>query len=206
MDAFLNWLTALDPIWVHLVLFALLLVEGIGVPGIPFEFVWLAEGALIHAGRVTLSEAILWGAAGNWLGNLIGYLLGERGARFLPERARNAMGIQEVRGWLKRWGPLVVIFSRWMGLIRTPFILYAGAAGMPFGTYALYSAVGALSWVAPWQIGLWYFGEVFLRVWALYQPYVIGGGLALAGVSLWWFFRRQRRPRERAAPPAREGD
>lgn len=192
MDAFLHWLGALDPIWVHLVLFGLLLVEGVGVPGIPFELVWLAEGALIHEGRTTLLVAILWGAAGNWLGNLAGYMLGERGARLLPQRARSAMGIDEVRGWLVRWGPAVVIFSRWMGLIRTPFILYAGAAGMPFWIYALYSAFGALSWVTVWQVGLWYFGEVFLRLWAHYQPYVIAGGVALAAFSLWWIVLRRR--------------
>ncbi len=194
MDGFTGWLGALDPIWVHLVLFSLLLIEGVGVPGIPFELVWLAEGALIHQGRVTLPEAIVWGAAGNWLGNLVGYLLGARGARLLPERARAGMGVAEVRRWLDRWGGWVVIFSRWLGLIRTPFILYAGAAGMPLGTYALFSLLGALSWVAVWQIGLWYFGEIFLELWARSQPYVIGGGLLIAGLSVWWLLKGRVKP------------
>ena len=186
-------MNTLDPIWVHLLLFGLLLVEGVGVPGIPFEIVWLVEGALIHAERTTLTEAILWGAVGNWLGNLIGYGLGARGMELLPERARGAMGIDEVRRLMTRWGPLVVIFSRWMGIIRTPFILYAGAAGMPFTTYAIYSAIGALSWVAIWQIGLWYFGELFLHLWEKYQPFAIGAGIVLAALSVWWIFRRSQR-------------
>jgi len=198
LDAFLQWLNTLEPIWVHLVLFVMLLVEGIGMPGIPFELVWLVEGALIHDGRVTLTEAILWGGVGNWIGNLIGYVLGERGARLLPERARTTMGIDEVRVWLDRWGGLVVIFSRWFGIIRTPFILYAGAAGMPFSHYAFYSAIGALSWVAIWQVAIWYFGEVFLHLWEDYQPYVIAGGIILAIVTVWWMFMRPRRQRDKA--------
>lgn len=192
LDAFLGWLNTLDPIWVHLVLFVMLLVEGIGTPGLPFELVWLVEGALIHQGRTTLAEAIAWGAVGNWIGNLVGYMLGERGVRFLPPRARTMMGVDEVRRWLHRWGGPVVIFSRWFGLIRTPFILYAGAAGMPFWKYALYSAFGALSWVAVWQIGLYLFGELFLTLWHDYQWYVVGAGVLIAAVSVTLALRGRR--------------
>ena len=200
MDEFLAWLNTLPPIWVHLVLFIILLVEGIGMPGLPFELVWLVEGALIHQGRTTLIEAIAWGAVGNWIGNLVGYVLGERGMKFLPPRARTMMGVEEVRTWLDRWGGPVVIFSRWFGLIRTPFILYAGAAGMPFGTYAFYSAIGALSWVAIWQIGLWWFGELFLTLWHEYQWYVIAVGLLIASISLLLVLRRRREARQVGAP------
>ena len=104
----------------------------------------LVVSLLIHEGRTTLVTATLWGTIANWLGNIVGYYLGARGIRFLPRRARESMGIEEVRGWLSRYGGWVVVFSRWFGLIRTPFILYAGAAGMPVVPYAVYSFIGAL--------------------------------------------------------------
>lgn len=188
------WLTTLDPLWMHALIFVLLLVEGIGVPGIPFELVWLGEGLLIHAGKTTLIEAIAWGTLGNLLGNIIGYVLGERVMRYIPARYRSKMGIAEVRTWLSRWGGLVVIISRWFGLIRTPFILYAGVAGMPLPWYAFYSFWGALSWVGIWQYGLYLFGELFIRMWHQYQPYVIGVGVLIAILSLLSVLRKPTSP------------
>lgn len=203
LQHFLDWLGTLQPIWVHLVLAAMLFVEGIGMPGIPFEPVWLVEGLLIHQGRTTLWEALAWGVIPNWLGNLVGYWLGERGVRYLPARARESMGIDDVREWLRKYGGWVVVFSRWFGLIRTPFILYAGAAGMPFGQYAVFSFIGALSWVGVWQVGLWLFGEAFLQAWHRYQWWVIGFGVLLAAASAWVVLRR-RRPKSDAARPVGE--
>ncbi|WP_052351711.1 DedA family protein [Deinococcus pimensis] len=199
LAGFATWLGTLPPGLVHLVLFVLLLVEGIGVPGIPFELVWLAEGFLINAGRTSMAEAILWGALGNWIGNLIGYLLGDRIARLLPPRARGAMNLDEVRGWLDRWGGLVVIVSRWFGVIRTPFILYAGAAGMPLGRYAFFSAIGALTWVAAWQVALWWFGEIVLKLWARYQWWIVAAAVAAAVLGFVVMGLRGRRA-SRAVP------
>ena len=194
LDNFLHWLNTLDPLVVHLVNALLLLIEGIGVPGVPFEPPMLAAGILVHQGRTSLLESILWGGIANWIGNIGGYYLGGRGMRMLPERIRGSMGIPEVRGWLDRYGAWVVIISRWFGAIRTPFILYAQEAGMPIRTYALYSLFGALSWTAAWQIGLWYFGSVFIELWHKYQWYVIGGVLLVLGAVYFIMSRRRKSP------------
>ena len=194
LDNFLNWLNTLDPLVVHLINALVLLIEGIGVPGVPFEPPMLAAGILVHQGKTTLIESILWGGVANWIGNIIGYYLGGRGMRMLPERIRGSMGIPEVRGWLARYGAWVVIISRWFGAIRTPFILYAQAAGMPIRTYALYSFVGAMSWTAAWQVGMWYFGSVFIELWHKYQWYVIGGVLLILGAVYFIMTRRRKKP------------
>ena len=102
LDNFLNWLNTLDPLVVHLINALVLFIEGIGVPGVPFEPPMLAAGILVHQGKTTLIESILWGGVANWLGNIGGYYLGGRGMKMLPERIRGNMGIEEVRGWLAR--------------------------------------------------------------------------------------------------------
>ena len=196
LDHFLAWLNTLDPLLVHAINALTLLIEGIGVPGVPFEIPILASGILVHQGKTSLIASILWGGLGNWIGNIGGYYLGGRGMRMLPERIRGSMGIQEVRGWLARYGAWVVIISRWFGAIRTPFILYAQAAGMPIQTYALYSLLGALSWTAAWQIGLWYFGSVFIDLWHKYQWYVMGGVGVLLVVAYFVLTRRRRKTPE----------
>lgn len=192
LPQWLNTLIQADPIWVHLLIFTLLLIEGIGVPAIPFEPIFIAEGLMISAGKTGLAEAILWGGIGNWIGNLIGYFLGNKVMRMIPERRRAQMGIEEVRDGLKRLGGLVVITSRWMGLIRTPFILYAKSAGMPFSTYALFSFFGAITWVGAWQYGCYKLGEVFINKWHDYAPWIIGFSVVLASVGVFVIIRNNR--------------
>jgi membrane protein DedA with SNARE-associated domain len=192
LPQWLNTLLQADPIWVHLLIFTLLLIEGIGVPAIPFEPIFIAEGLMITAGKTTLLEAVLWGSVGNWIGNLIGYFLGNKVMRMIPERHRAKMGIEEVRDGLKRLGGLIVITSRWMGLIRTPFILYAKSAGMSFGTYALFSFIGAVTWVGAWQYGSYKLGEVFIDKWHEYAPWIIGFSVILAGSGVWVVIRNNR--------------
>ncbi|GGJ30515.1 DedA family protein [Deinococcus roseus] len=192
MEHFQDWLLNLSPLVVHLLLFLLLLIEGIGTPGIPFEALWVVEGIFIHQGKATLPEAILWGTLGNWLGNLIGYLLGDRISRYLPKRARESLGIEEVRSLFNRWGVGVVLFSRWMGLIRTPTILYAGAIGMPFWKYAFWSFIGALSWVGIWQVGCWYFGSLVLEWWDKYKIYIVLFGILVGAIGVWTVIRKRK--------------
>lgn len=193
LPQWISVLLASDPIWVHLLIFFLLLIEGIGVPAIPFEPVFLAEGFLISAGKTTLWEATLWGGMGNWIGNLIGYYLGAKVMNWIPEHRRAQMGVHEVQQGLSRWGGLIVITSRWMGLIRTPFILYAKTAGMSFSTYAFYSFLGAMSWVFVWQWGCYKLGEVFLEAWHHYAPWIVGFSVILAGLGVLTVLRNNRR-------------
>ena len=77
LDNFLNWLNTLDPLVVHLINALVLFIEGIGVPGVPFEPPMLAAGILVHQGKTTLIESILWGGVANWLGNIGGYYLAD---------------------------------------------------------------------------------------------------------------------------------
>lgn len=191
-----TWLLELPPYLLHGTVFAVLLLEGIGIPGIPFELLWVAEGLLIHAGKTTLGEAIVWGTLGNWIGNLIGYQFGHLIAGWLPKKVREAVQLEDVKRWYAKYGVWVVIVSRWFGFLRTPFILYAGIAEVRFWSYIWSSFLGCLLWVGVWQWGLWKSGEAFLQWWQNYQPLLLGAiagiVLALAAVVV---FRIVKRPR-----------
>lgn len=188
----------MDPWWVHGLLFVVLLIEGVGVPGIPFELLWVTEGLLIHAGKTTFWEAVMWGTLGNWIGNVLGYVFGHKIAAYLPEKARNAIELRDVKSWYAKYDFWVVLISRWMGFLRTPFILYAGAAGMGLGRYSAFSLLGSLVWVGVWQYGLWKSGEAFLSWWRDHQLWIVLGCVLVAGLSLWWVLRKPRKPSEMA--------
>ncbi|MCG0278976.1 MAG: DedA family protein [Thermanaeromonas sp.] len=154
-------------------LFILLLVEGIGIPGIPFEPVFWAAGYLIEHGQMSFWGAVLVGTAGNLLGNLLGYWLGARPARGLLDKlTRSCIGpeaMERVSFWFRRYGPAVVVVSRWFGLIRTPAIVCAAPLGMDALSYTLYSAIGAFTWTLAWQYASWRGAHYFLKWWYSYR-------------------------------------
>ncbi|WP_051965183.1 DedA family protein [Deinococcus misasensis] len=186
-----DWLLNLEPLLVHVLLFVVLLIEGIGVPGIPFELLWVTEGLLIHAGKTTFWEAVLWGTLGNWIGNVLGYLFGHKIAAYLPEKARNAVQLEDVKRWYDKNDFWVIVISRWLGFLRTPFILYAGLAGVGFRRFSVFSLIGAALWVGVWQYGLWKSGEAFLKWWQQYQIWIIAGCVLIALISVGWMLLRK---------------
>lgn len=177
----LEWLQTLDPLAVHVVNVLLLILEGIGIPAIPFEASMLALGLLVHGGQTHLWEAVLYGAVGNTIGNVIGYYIGPRGLKMIPEKVQRQFGLMSIHRMLEQRGPWMAVISRWFGPFRTLFILYARQAGLEVLPYTACSFVGALSWTVVWQVGMWAGGAAFVELWHRYQTYAL---LVLAAIGI----------------------
>lgn len=153
----MNWWDALiqaPPAAVYVALFALLVVEGTGMPLVPYEPAFLAAGMLIRAGRMSLPLALAVGALGNLLGNLIGYHLGRAGgrlmARYGPLLGVTPARLAVVEGWFHRYGALTNFVGRFFGVIRTPAILGAGMARIGLPRFLAWSAAGGTLWTLAW--------------------------------------------------------
>lgn len=190
--------------YVYWLLFVLLLVEGIGVPGIPFEAIFIAAGYFIERGEMSLMGAVLVGTLGNLTGNVIGYWLGARTVPFLLRRFANRSiakyGGGTLNYWFNKYGAVIVVISRWFGPIRTPTILGASAMGMKLGAYAFYSAIGAFTWTLAWQFATWKGVGIFEKWWRLYRRHTAWWldmllVLILVGITSWaisYFYKRYR--------------
>lgn len=198
VETLLHWLETLNPFWVHVVNFLLLVLEGIGIPGVPFEASMLSLGLLVHAGQTHLWEAVLYGALGNTLGNVIGYYIGPRGLRLIPEDVQHRFGLKKIQEMLEQRGAWMAVISRWFGPFRTLFILYAREAGLGIGPYAFCSFIGALSWTAVWQIGMWAGGVAFVELWHRYQTYalIVIAVLAVPGYFIYKAIKKRQEARE----------
>lgn len=164
-----------------------LMLEGTGLPLVPFEPLFIATAFLVAHGRLSLWPVILYGAGGDLLGNLIGYgvgrsvgqlLLDRYGPRLHLEPAR----VEATRLWFWRFGGGTLFVARFFGPIRTPAILLAGLSRMPLLHYGLWCGVADLLWVAAWQVALIRFGRVSVAIWQRF-----GGpaaALAFAGLLL----------------------
>lgn len=155
---------------IYLILFSLLLVEGIGIPGIPFEAAFLAAGYFIERGEMSFISVVLVGSLGNLIGNVIGYWFGSKAIPLLLKKSKDnkfsSRGQEIALYWFNRYGAMVVVISRWFGLIRTPTIVCAATMGMKPAPYIFYSAIGAFSWTLAWQYASWKGINIFLYWWS----------------------------------------
>lgn len=188
------WLAGLDPLVLNLATFALLALEGAGIPGVPGVVPMLAQVASIDAGHASLGAAITWGVLGNWLGSLLGYAVSRWGGRWLPAQWRDRLGGDRATALLARYGAPLVVVSRTIGSLRTPVTLVAGSSGYPFPRYAFLSFLGALLHVGVWQTVLWKAGPAILPQMGRWGREILIGVavvVVLLVVFRWW---RNRTP------------
>lgn len=143
----LQALRAIPPHWYYLLLLAAFTLEGTSFPlvAIPSAVMFLASAELIAAGRVSFVGAVMVSTLGSALGALITYWLGTRMAgpqvsatagdpvtAQLAERARRHWAHPErtarVRRWVARYGALLALASRWLGVLRPTVLLGTGVA------------------------------------------------------------------------------
>jgi membrane protein DedA with SNARE-associated domain len=189
----------------NIVLDALLIVEGTGMPGVPFEpaFIWVAF--LITKGQSPFWLSGLLAGFSNLLGNVIGYLIGKKlGPEFVLKLRFLRMepdDIDELQKFTNRYGSWVVVISRWFGPIRTPTILLSGTFGMDLLRYTLFSSIGAFSWCFALLWANWQGSKLLLMLlganssgnWLLAM--LIGWGLAFVSLTvimrLWHWYKRR---------------
>ncbi|WP_019011799.1 DedA family protein [Deinococcus aquatilis] len=187
------WLSGLDPLVLNLMTFALLSLEGAGVPGIPGVIPMVAQVAMIDAGHTTLLSAVLWGVLGNWLGSLLGYALGRWGGQRLPAHWRAAVQSERHVTLLARWGAPLIVVSRTVGSLRTPVTLLAGMTAYPWPKYLALSLLGAVIHVGVWQTVLWRFGPALLPTLEQWGRELLLGLAVVIGVGLALRWRRAHR-------------
>lgn len=138
--------------WSYLIVFATTAGEtsafiGLLVPG---EMVILFASAIAERGDLNVLLLAIAVVAGGVTGDNLGYALGRWRAR-RPGSQRARRGRQSHRrgrtqAFLKRHGGAAVFTGRFIGLVRTFLPYVAGAAGMPYRRFALYSTAAALVW------------------------------------------------------------
>jgi membrane protein DedA with SNARE-associated domain len=134
-------------------IFALMLIEGFGIP-IPSELTMPFSGFLASVAggsRFVLPGVIVVGAAGEVAGGIIAYALGYYGGRPALERYGRLVllspeELEKGERWFRRYGDWVVLVVRLSPVIRSFIALPAGVVRMPIWRFVLYSALGSLVW------------------------------------------------------------
>lgn len=147
-----EWLQAIPPIAIILVVGVVIGLESLGVP-LPGEIV-LVSAALLAAQHVV--EPVWVGVAasiGAIVGDSIGYSIGRRGGRPLFERLGRRFPKHFGPGHLasaersfQRWGMWAVFFGRFIALLRIFAGPLAGALRMRYAKFLVANASGGIVW------------------------------------------------------------
>ncbi|MBI4665321.1 MAG: DedA family protein [Nitrospinae bacterium] len=166
LDKYLGYIIGLYGAWTYVILFAIIFMEtGLVVtPFLPGDSLLFAVGAFSALGHfdVYLVAGLLIIAAvlGDMLNYWIGYYVGPK--VFYKENSWliDKKNLIKTRDFFERHGGKTIIIARFMPIIRTfaPFV--AGIGRMRYARFFAYNVTGAISWVALFVFGGYYFGAI----------------------------------------------
>ena len=137
----------------YLVTFIGALIEG--------ETVLTLAGFAAHRGYLHLPLLIALAAAGSYVGDQIYFLIGRRyGKQLIARFPRMRPAVRRVDALVIRYAGASVIAVRFLYGLRTLGPITIGTTRMPWHTYALYNALGAVAWATCWIIAGYALGEV----------------------------------------------
>jgi len=150
---------------VYLLLFIIIFCEtGLVVtPFLPGDSLIFAAGAVAAMGESNVIALFFVLAAAAVLGNICNYMLGWLIGRKLYEKPKHRFikkeNIESAMAFFEKHGPVTIIITRFMPIIRTftPFV--AGIAHMPRRVFLLYNLVGGFLWVILFLAAGTFFGQ-----------------------------------------------
>lgn len=160
----------------YLAVFGLILMEDFGLFFIPGESILIAAAFLAGLGKLNIIGVILVATAGATIGDNIGYAIGRLGGHRLVERwgkyiLLTPKRLDRAEAVFKRYGAKLVVFARFVDLLRQVNGILAGIAEMKWLVFLRYNLLGALLWVGFWSV-LGYFGGSHIKAILTYQLYV----------------------------------
>ena len=158
LAAHLDQIAALAPVWGYAFVFVFMTVESSFIP-FPSEIVMIPAGFLaargelsFHAATPDLVVAVAVGLAGSIAGAYINYFLSARlGDPFLLRYGKwfflSPAALDRACEVFNRYGAAATFVCRLLPAIRQLISIPAGIARMPFGSFTLFTALGAGLWI-----------------------------------------------------------
>lgn len=176
-----------------------LLLENFGLP-VPGETLLIGGAVAAAAGRLDIVMLLPLAWAGAFAGNTIGWAIGRYGGHHLVVRYGSRVGItaahlERVEAAFDRYGDYVVVFARFIVLLRQLSGIAAGTLGMGWLRFALLNATGAAIWVLWWGLATYFFGAGildFMHKAGRIEPVLLAAGaILLLAAALYWHRRRR---------------
>ena len=161
----LQWIEPWLKSYGALAIFFIIYVESFGAP-VPGETAVIAAALLASHGELSIVAVYIAVLAGAILGDSTGYLIGHFGGRRVLERfgpyiKLTPERLTEIEGNFHRHGIWLVMFARFLPLLRQLNGVVAGSLAMPWHLFLAANAVGAVLWTSLYVLGPYFFGHLF---------------------------------------------
>ncbi len=176
------------------VLFALVMIESMGVP-VPGETAIILSGLAANEGKLSITLVIVIAAAAAIIGDNIGFEIGRRGGRALLEKPGRFEGqrrrmLEIGDPFFAKHGAKAVFFGRWLAGLRVWAAWLAGASEMRWRTFFVWNAAGGICWATSVGLAAYFGGKAVERVVAKVGLY---GGVAVGIVLITLFVVHRRK-------------
>ena len=175
-----------------------ILLEDFGLPT-PGETLLIAGAIAASQGDLNIWLLLFLGWLGGVIGDNIGYVIGRTGGHRLMLRYGGRIGITEnklkqVESFFARYGDTVILFARFVVVLRQFNGIVAGTLEMPWWRFVALNAIGAALWTGFWGGLAYMLGKRFYKLlhhFNMYRPYIIVGvGIAVAiGIAAFLIWR-----------------
>jgi membrane protein DedA with SNARE-associated domain len=144
-------------------LFLSVALEALGAP-LPGESAIIVASGAAAAGELDIRAVVIAAFLAAVVGDNIGYLIGRKLGRPAVARIGGRVGITErnlaaAEAFVARYGPLMVVFARFVVVLRQLNGLVAGTTRMHWPTFLLANMLGAALWVGAWATLAYRFGR-----------------------------------------------
>jgi membrane protein DedA with SNARE-associated domain len=143
--------------WGYLAVFGLSFISSMGLPvGAEVAIIYggvLASGQVAGVHPLNLVVVIVVATLGEVLGSLTGYLIGYFGGRPLVDRVGKYVllthkDLDRAEAWFARRGEPVVLFGRFVPLLRSFVSFAAGLGEMAVAKFLVFTVIGTAIWCA----------------------------------------------------------
>jgi membrane protein DedA with SNARE-associated domain len=144
-------------------LFLSVMFESLGAP-LPGESAIVLTSAAAARGEFNITAIAVAAFLGAVIGDNIGYLIGRRFGRAVLVRYGSRFGVTDrnldrAEAVARRRGPLMVVFARFVVILRQLNGIVAGTTGMRWPTFLVANTIGAALWVGLWTTLAYRFGH-----------------------------------------------
>lgn len=170
------------------------LLVGFFLPGDTLLFaagVLVKKGTLVQPLWFVILVAFVAAVAGNQVGYSIGKRAGPAVFRNQHSRLFRPEYVERTAGFFEKYGSMAIVLARFVPVVRTFVTVMAGASGMSYRTYTIFTVLGGLLWTAGVTTLGYLFGNVPLI--ADHIELLLLVAVAVSVVPVGWHLLRTRR-------------
>ena len=177
-----------------------LVLENFGLP-VPGETLLISGAIAAAQGTLGITTLLLLAWVSAVVGQTIGWMIGYWAGHRLVAKHGSRVGITaaklaKVEEFYDRYGDIVIIFARFVVLLRQLNGIVAGTLEMGWARFLLLNAVGAALWVGWWGLLAYWLGQSvldFVRRIGRIEPVLLAlAALVLVVVAARIIWRRRR--------------